>query len=379
MTNDLTLSGSEFRPVAPRTTVRSRLDRLTSLRFFAAFLVVAHHTFRDLVVVPGLSGSLAMGTVGVSFFFVLSGFVLTWSSRPDDSTKAFYRRRFARVYPMHFLMFVLAVPALIFIGQEVSLPELLPNLLVIQAWVPDIGVYFGGNAPSWSLACEAFFYLMFPVIAGRIIGLDLRALTKSLVGIVLLVFAISFAVSLLSSHDIAGYFLYVFPPFRILEFVAGCLLARIVIVGFSFHISLLWSTVFAAIVYALLLVAHYKFTWIGHGIENAVLLPFILAIIAAAATSDLQCKGGFLTSRWAVRLGEWSFALYMTHWVLLQMFAHLDSGANSRPVPIRLFEGLVFVAVAIGLSGVAYNWVERPLEKRLRGANSRSETVTAER
>jgi peptidoglycan/LPS O-acetylase OafA/YrhL len=55
--------------------------------------------------------------VGVSSFFALSGFVLTWSLRAADTKRAFYRRRFARVYPLHFLTLLFAVPFFLFAGK----------------------------------------------------------------------------------------------------------------------------------------------------------------------------------------------------------------------------------------------------------------------
>ena len=132
----------------------ARLDRLTSLRFFAALLVVGNHSTRELAQVPGVSQLLTMGTSGVTFFFALSGFVLTWSHRENDSARSFYRRRFARIYPMHAATWVLAFPVLILAQQEISALQAGSNLLLLQAWVPDSTVYFGMNAPSWSLSNE---------------------------------------------------------------------------------------------------------------------------------------------------------------------------------------------------------------------------------
>lgn len=45
--------------------------------------------------------ALIVGRSALSFFFVLSGFVMTWSARPGDTATAFWRRRAAKIYPLH--------------------------------------------------------------------------------------------------------------------------------------------------------------------------------------------------------------------------------------------------------------------------------------
>ena len=84
---------------------RDRLPSLTGLRFWAALLVVTYHLSRQYHRLPLVSSLVWYGRDGVTFFFVLSGFVLAWSYAgaalvPD---RVFYRRRFARVWPLHLL------------------------------------------------------------------------------------------------------------------------------------------------------------------------------------------------------------------------------------------------------------------------------------
>src|SRR3954454_23635049 len=139
----------------------SRLDALTGLRFWFAFLVVVHHSLQHWFgnrVYPVAD----FGYIGVDFFFVLSGFVLTWSWRPEVSAGRFWWNRVARIWPLHLTTLVLAVVA--GVGVAISGVALVPNLLLVQAWWPQQHVYFGFNAVSWSLSCEVFFYLCFPVL-----------------------------------------------------------------------------------------------------------------------------------------------------------------------------------------------------------------------
>ncbi|WP_372352459.1 acyltransferase family protein [Streptomyces sp. KL116D] len=85
-----------------RGVLAERLPSLTGLRFFAAFLVFLCHALSqfnpqtDSVSHDVAYFLLPAGPVGVSFFFVLSGFVLTYAARPGDTVRRFWRRRVVR-------------------------------------------------------------------------------------------------------------------------------------------------------------------------------------------------------------------------------------------------------------------------------------------
>jgi peptidoglycan/LPS O-acetylase OafA/YrhL len=131
-------------------TDRNSLIRpLTSLRFFAALLVLAHHYF----------GFMA-GFSGVTFFYVLSGYILTvnYADRVGSwrEVKLFWWKRFARIYPTHLLVLAAAIP----FGSSLSVLPI--NLLLLHSWVPVQSVFFSFNGPSWSISNEAAFYGVFP-------------------------------------------------------------------------------------------------------------------------------------------------------------------------------------------------------------------------
>ena len=87
-----------------------RLDSLTGLRWWAAFAVFCYHMM-SFAPVPGLGAVARFGNHGVAFFFLLSGFVLTWSAGISGTAVAnFYWRRLARIYPAHVLALLVAIP-----------------------------------------------------------------------------------------------------------------------------------------------------------------------------------------------------------------------------------------------------------------------------
>src|SRR5947209_10148896 len=142
---------------------RRDLPSLTGLRWIAAFLVFWFHTAGWAVVVSPWWHLPQFGFTGVSFFFVLSGVVLTWSGRPGQSARQFYWRRFARIYPAHAVMTVFAIVMYL----EVMPPYKplwagLLALVLLHAWPPIPVVNSAANGVSWSPSCEAFFYAVFP-------------------------------------------------------------------------------------------------------------------------------------------------------------------------------------------------------------------------
>src|SRR5436305_6703277 len=134
----------------------ARLDSLTGLRFWFAFLVVMHHSLQHWFG-PRVYPVADFGYIGVDFFFVLSGFVLTWSCRPHLRPTRFWWNPVARIWPLHLTTLVLAV---VFVRSQIATPGVggtVANLLLVQAWFPAQPTYFGYNAVAWSLSCEVFF------------------------------------------------------------------------------------------------------------------------------------------------------------------------------------------------------------------------------
>ena len=141
--------------------VAMRLDALTSLRFFAAALIVLHHSRESFSIGQGWEG-VRFGQ-GVSFFFVLSGFILCYVYPRLGSPAAigeFLRARIARIWPAHVLGFLVAV---ILLSVPLT-PTAFLNLAMVHSWVPSLQTYFSYNAPSWSIATEFCFYLLFPIL-----------------------------------------------------------------------------------------------------------------------------------------------------------------------------------------------------------------------
>ncbi|MFE2758203.1 acyltransferase family protein [Actinosynnema sp. NPDC059335] len=221
-------------PPAPPPLPAVRLPSLTGLRFLAAFVVFGFHLHAGgLFDGTGAEGVLAavfgQGATGVGFFFLLSGFVLTWSARPGVPARVALRRRAARVLPNHVVVWLVVFAGLAWAGGASVLTGLL-GLVLLQAWVPVQSVYFGVNTPAWSLSCEAAFYTAFGWLLGLVDRIPPRRLRWAAGGLMAAVVAVP-AVALPMPAGLEYWFVYVFPVTRALEFVLGMVLARVVRAG----------------------------------------------------------------------------------------------------------------------------------------------------
>ncbi|MBV9171201.1 MAG: acyltransferase [Chloroflexi bacterium] len=228
---------------------RAQLPELTALRFVAAAAVVVGHGALDLPFVPQLLWLATQGNAGVSFFFVLSGFILTYTYaawfKAGVSRAQYIRFLQARVYPMYIVsLLLIAVVVLRSYQVRASAPPSpfylaltwLTYASIIQVHIPSETLSFQWNAPAWSVATEAVFYLLFPFIIARLAPTVLLwrnpgRTVLGLFGIALVGFGIGSALTWglatwrgdnLWSY--IGLIPYKMPWFRLPEFVIGCVL-----------------------------------------------------------------------------------------------------------------------------------------------------------
>lgn len=152
------------------------IKSLTSMRFLAAMLVfIYHYTWLDfdfsiLPLERLWSNLFSHGYIGVSFFYVLSGFVLSYAYQErmlsfDINLKRFYLARLARIYPLHILTLLLAIPLMLDSPWSQSFYESIPfNLSLTHSFIPYVDYFFSFNSPSWSISNEVFFYVLFPFV-----------------------------------------------------------------------------------------------------------------------------------------------------------------------------------------------------------------------
>ncbi|MFG3494215.1 acyltransferase family protein [Streptomyces sp. NPDC047928] len=358
----------------------SRLPSLTGMRFIAAAMVFVFHgslerLFRDFGVQEDYAFAVATaGSIGVSFFFVLSGFVLTWSARTSDTVPRFWRRRFFKIFPNHLVTFVVALVLMAWAGQRTGLTEGVANFFLLQSWVPEFQFFNSVNGVSWSLSVELLFYLSFPLLIKvvRAIPENRLWLAAAVVVAAVLLMPLVAQVFLPDQPSMMPWgpasltqiwFVYIFPLVRALEFLLGMVLARIVLTGRWIGLGLLPATLLVVAGYVASLYVPFLY-----GFVAATVIPLAL-LIPAAATADVAGRKTWLSTRTMVWLGEISFAFYLVH-RLVMTYGHLAFGrapngyglAWSTPVGIAFL--VAVFAVTLLLAWALYALVERPIMRR---------------
>lgn len=338
-----------------------RLDSITGLRFLAALLVVGYHSTLLLGErVAVVDRVLGHGWVGVPFFFVLSGFVLTWSHRDGDRTGSFLRRRWARIYPLHAATWLVALVVSRTTGNPYGLLSMVATLGLVQSWIPRQDVYYGMNSVSWTLACEAFFYVLFPIALHPVLRRLSRVGRGSATVIALaamLALAVAFPNQADGSH--AMWAAAVLPLSRLPEFVLGILLALEVRErGVARAPSLPVVLAGAAAVYLLL-------PEVPGSLVIVTVTVLSLIVIRSAVAADLSGMATLWSRPRLVRLGEQSFALYLVHMLVFKV-AGLALPHETWPLAARFVLEVVCVVAAVLIARVAHERIEAPAERRFR-------------
>lgn len=353
------------------------LRPLTSLRFFAALLVLGFHVGgTHWVEAPRwLRDFFANGYAAVSFFFVLSGFVLAYvydrGGRPlggKTARRAFWWARFARIYPAYILALVVAAPFIIYavvVSGMISVSELIATLSLVptllQAWVPAQALAW--NGPAWSLSVEGFFYLLFPFLIGWL--KQFRPFTIVFIGVLAVIGSAitrqwlgssnDFGLSPLVRQNFASYF----PIFFLPHFVFGIGLCRCFPMADGLRAGMIRGlSIFCSVTLVFLFSLRSLVPiWL---VSDAVVVPLFGAVIYGAACST-GAVASFLSARLLVLLGESSYALYILHVPLWNWWQ--CAGRHSGLQFGYWMQAGLFVALMVAVSCAVFLGFERPVRR----------------
>ncbi|GAA2417320.1 acyltransferase [Actinomadura vinacea] len=359
----------------PDRTRRARLPSLTGLRFVLAGIVLACHTlgFVDGSLRDAAVMTFPIAATAVSGFFILSGFVLTWTHTVGDRARSFWRRRFWRIFPNHALSWTAAVvlfsvaappPQLSSFGEPPFYAAFL-GLFMVQDWIARLEVNTAYNGPAWSLSCEAFFYAMFPLLISAVRRVPRRrlrylwaALAIAALGLPLVAMTIPGpppAIEEFPVNQNSLWFGYVFPPVRLVEFALGIVTARLLQTGRWPRLPRLAIIASLALAIGLLGILPLQYA-----LGAATAVPMTL-IVAGLALADVQGRSGQLARPLLVRLGEASYALYICHFPLLLALSSVIGPQRSDALWVNATLAVAFTLLAQAVALAVHRYYEQPL------------------
>ncbi len=343
---------------------KNNLTALTGLRSLACLWVIVFHMAQhggwlhdavDACPTP-VSNLVRCGYLGVSLFFVLSGFILTHTYSPQLAPRQFWWNRFARIYPVYLLSLLVLIP-LFYPGLArwgVVKFGLVAGL--VQSWHPKFATFW--NAAAWSLSAEAFFYGVFPVILpsffriGRpklIIGLAYTAALLSIAATVLLFPSLRGFNAVESPSGLVIDFVRFNPLMRLPEFIVGIGFALVYKRGIR-QVSWIWPSLFILVGVGLFARS------VNYALMTMALAPVFGWLILCLASRG--CKG--LEHAWAVKAGEASYAAYLLHIPVSLYILLVLPGPGLLPF-------LAYLAAVAGVSLLVFTHIEEPMRRWIRG------------
>ena len=340
------------------------INTLTSLRFIFALMVFGAHCYTIDKFFD--THFFKEGFVGVSFFFVLSGFIIAYNyqkkfSENKITKRAFWVARIARIYPLHWLTLFIAVALgnyVIASGAIDWLKHFLASLTLTNAYIPKADYFFSFNSPSWSLCCEQLFYLCFPFLIP--IAKDYKKL--------LCVFFVSAILIVIGMHftpetDIKGYW-YVNPITRLPDSLAGMLLFQLYDRLKGKNITAYQGSIIEIASIALFLAFYLYAAEIPKVYRYSCYywLPVAFLLISFSLQKGIVSR--LLSNRILVIGGEISYSFYLIHLFVLLSYAEWQKGSNFH-IAWYISIPILFCIIVL-LSLLSYYYFEKPMNKRIK-------------
>lgn len=317
------------------------IQEISSLRFIFILAIFLHHTIT-------YTGG---GYLGVEFFFILGGFVMTLGYKDrvqgkDFSYKAFISKRLAKYYPLHWLCLAAVLVLLLVTGEfgKGQAGPLFLNATLLQSWVPLKSVYFSFNAPSWYLSDMLFMVCLFPLLLNGISAI-VKSKRLTIVFLTALVSAYA-ALFIMLGEEHRHFWLYINPLVRLMDYVIGILSAFLFLSLKSREDALASSALplkilmYGCLGLLIILSLVLPTRWL---MCSPVFAPLVCALLVLVS---LKPVGGRSVFSWRplVFLGGFSFEIYMIHGVCLRYFDFIKNNY------IGVDEKLLYVPVYLVLT-----------------------------
>ena len=364
------------------------LKALTGLRCFAALNIVFFH-FSNPQWFGFLAPVVNAGFISVSYFILLSGFVLAYNyaeraRNGELDRKRFWEARFTRIYPIYFLSLLLSLNLLRSESQSHTHAMFWTGVvltpLLLQGFVPAVATFL--NTPAWTMSAEAAYYVIFPWVAKwkrpeRMAPHLIKMAGVWALGLVPGALYIAFNPDGIARPDRWSYGPWLWalkytPYTHVFSFVFGVMLADLDrMIERTARLRLWLGIIGFGGIYALLSLGSLMPYPIMH---DGVLMPLFGCIILGLAGENPLAHA--LGVRPLVFVGEASYCLYLLHfnlWNLIHGSHVLDALGLIR------FDPWISYVLLIALAVFALHFIEKPAQRKLREWMHATTVVKSER
>ena len=343
-----------------------RIEQLTFTRFIAAMAIVFFHFGKPLNVfsLPFVHKLLIQANIGVSYFFLLSGFVMiiAYGRKSKVHPFSYFKNRIARIYPVY-LMAILLMMLFVKVLDNATFPfsDVFLNVLALQSWIPEKTMTV--NFPGWSLSVEFLFYALFPFLFNYLYSkLDLK---KLLIPSLIFWLAsqiffnwalykkVSFGTELQTEN-----FLFYFPLMHLNQFILGNI-AGLFFIKYLKDQSKNYD--WAVILFSVLIIVALAFRPNINYHNGLLAFLFIPFIIFTALNTGWVSK--ISNHKFAVYLGEISYGIY-----ILQIPVYLFTKYFLEKIGVtgdfKVF--VIGITMLLIISTISYQFIETPLREKIK-------------
>lgn len=316
------------------------INSLQSLRFIAILMIFYTHIISDNII---------YATCGISFFVILSGFVYGYKDNEKDikvipETKKLLKKRVLQFYPLHIITLIMSI------SLESQIPPLsvvMQNLLLLQCYFTTN--YFCFNGTSWFLSlCMTLTIFTYPFKKA------IRKIKEN--SNLILLFLVFVIVNLIYCYQIykmnvdLQYWLYICPIVGILEYVCGMIVGNLMYRN-NFKISKIMATILEIISIWIIIII-----LLIQDIPEYIYRNFIWVIPMSLTIAIFSMEKGYISKifniKWLVNLGNLSFAIFMTHQIILRYIDKYSLMENIALPEKFLIELIICIIVAKIVSNI---------------------------
>lgn len=342
------------------------MPQLTFTRFIVAFLIVVFH-FGSLLCLDHkiLQKFLNFALSGVSYFFLLSGFILTYvydnKIKKISDSKKFFLARIARIYPVYLLALILLITFLFLTKQQIPIKDLVLQIFLLHAWFPKHSLVL--NEPAWSLSVEMFFYLLFPFILiffkkiKKEKNIYIMGFSFWFISQFIYIFLLNYLDT--SNNECFHSILFYNPLLHLNTFVFGIvsyfLFKKLSPILQKFNLALFFLSI---LIILILILTNSPIIKNSH---NGLLSPIFILIIFSLANNSSSLK--IFASRQLQKLGEVSYSIYILQVPLYFWWGALLKKLLIENLYIKFFTYLLFLILS---SFISYIFIETPFRKYIK-------------